>query len=74
MYVNRKIVHYINIQAICDSDLKYIDVVAKWPGSTHHDALFGDSRASIKELPAGTFQPCMDGSSVTAGILCEPIY
>ena len=39
-----------------------------------HDAFIGDSRASIKELPAGIFQPYMDGFSVTASILCDPIY
>ena len=27
--------HSINIQAMYDSDLKFIDVVAKWPGCTH---------------------------------------
>ena len=35
IYVNRKNEHSINIQAICDSNLKLMDVVAKWPGNTH---------------------------------------
>ena len=35
IYVNRKNTHSINIQSKCDSELKCIDVVAKWPGSTH---------------------------------------
>ena len=36
IYVNGGNEHSINIQAICDSDLKFMDVVAKWPGSTHN--------------------------------------
>ena len=35
IFVNRKNFHSINIQAICDSRWKFIDIVAKWPGSTH---------------------------------------
>ena len=35
-YVNRKQYHSINMQAICDSNLIFQDVVARWPGS-HHD-------------------------------------
>ena len=34
-YVNRKKFHSINVQAICDSNLVFMDVVAKWPGSSH---------------------------------------
>ena len=35
LFVNRKNFHSIDIQAICDSDLKFIDIVAKWTGGTH---------------------------------------
>ena len=35
LFVNRKNFHSINVQVICDSDLKFIDIVAKWPGCTH---------------------------------------
>lgn len=34
-YVNRKGWHSINVQIVCDSKMKIIDLVARWPGSTH---------------------------------------
>ena len=34
-YVNRKGVHTINVQAVCDMNMKFLDIVAKWPGSSH---------------------------------------
>ena len=34
-YVNRKGFHSINIQGICDANLLFRDVVARWPGSSH---------------------------------------
>lgn len=37
MYVNRKGFHSINVQAMCDANLVFVDVVAKWHGS-HHDS------------------------------------
>ena len=73
IYMNRKNEHSINIQAICDSDLKFMDVVTKWPGSTH-DAFIWRQSGINKELPVGIFQLCRDGSSVTVGILYDPIY
>ena len=37
LFVNRKNFHSINIQAMCDANLVFLDVVAKWHGS-HHDS------------------------------------
>ena len=34
-YVNRKKFHSVNIQGICDANLVFLDVMAKWPGSCH---------------------------------------
>jgi len=33
-YVNRKGVHIINVQAVCDANMRLLDIVAKWPDST----------------------------------------
>ena len=53
--VNRKNFHSINIQAICDSKLKFIDIVAKWPRSTHDAFIWRQSeinlRISNREIP-----------------------
>ena len=35
VYVNRKGYHSINTQIICGADYKIINLVARWPGSTH---------------------------------------
>ena len=42
-YVNRKGVHTINVQAVCDPNMRLLDVVAKWPGSTHDSFIWRSS-------------------------------
>ena len=36
IYVERKTDgHYMNIQLVCDADLRFLDAVVKWPGSVN---------------------------------------
>ena len=42
-YVNRKKFHSINIQTICDHNLVFLDVVAKWPGAAHDSFILSAS-------------------------------
>ena len=45
--------HCINIRAHCDSNLKLIEVVSKWPGSTHDAFICGHSGINQKIANAG---------------------
>ncbi|XP_062584804.1 putative nuclease HARBI1 [Saccostrea cucullata] len=48
LYVNRKNFHSINVQGVCDSDLRFTNLVAKWPGSSHDSFIWTDSALSLK--------------------------
>lgn len=43
VFRNRKGYFSINVQAIGNADLKLINVVARWPGSTHDATIFNNS-------------------------------
>ncbi|CAH2109216.1 unnamed protein product [Euphydryas editha] len=40
---NRKGYFSLNVQAICDADLKFMNVVARWPDSAHDATIFNNS-------------------------------
>jgi hypothetical protein len=42
-YVNRKGYHSINVQVIVDGDDKFINIVTKWPGSSHDSRVLKES-------------------------------
>lgn len=42
-FVNRKGYHSINVQLVCDPDLKIINCEVKWPGSTHDSRILRES-------------------------------
>ena len=48
LFINRKNFHSINVQGVCDSDLRFTNIVAKWPGSSHDSFIWTDSVLSAK--------------------------
>ncbi|XP_057189413.1 putative nuclease HARBI1, partial [Triplophysa rosa] len=45
-YVNRKSIHSINVQIICDAAHIITNVEAKWPGSVHDSRIYRESSLS----------------------------
>ncbi|XP_053395214.1 putative nuclease HARBI1 [Mercenaria mercenaria] len=41
-YVCRKGFHAINMQAVVDSNMRFLDIVARWPGSQHDSFIFNN--------------------------------
>ena len=56
-YVNRKGFHSINVQAICNANLEFINVTARWPGGTHDSFILGHSHVG-QRFSAGDCDGC----------------
>ncbi|PIK50175.1 putative nuclease HARBI1 [Apostichopus japonicus] len=48
VFVSRKGRHAINVQLICSAKYKIINVVARWPGSTHDSRILSESLVGIQ--------------------------
>lgn len=51
-YVNRKHFHSINVQIICDAQMRLTNIVARWPGATHDSYILTNSMVGMR-LQAG---------------------
>lgn len=48
LYRNRKGYYSINVQAVCDANLRISSLVARWPGSTHDARILNNSVLSVR--------------------------
>ena len=48
LFINRKRVYSVNVQATCDADGKITNIVARWPGSTHDSRILENSQLYLK--------------------------
>lgn len=48
LYRNRKGFFSWNVQTVCDAQLRILDIVARWPGSTHDQTIFNNSRIKAR--------------------------
>lgn len=55
IYRNRKSYFSINTQVVAGADLKILDIVGRWPGSTHDSTIFNASQLRAR-FEGGQFQ------------------
>ena len=77
-YFSYKMFHSINVQAVCDSQGRFVDIDCHWPGSVHDAKIFSNSniRSSIacNFLPI-TFRLLIPGTAKVPNFLIgDPAY
>lgn len=54
-YRNRKGWFSFNVQAVCSADMKIINIVTRWPGSSHDQTVFNNSNVKM-QLERGDYR------------------
>lgn len=75
MFRNRKGYFSINTQAVCDADLKIMNIIARWPGSVHDSTIFNDSalRVDFERRIYNNFYLLGDSGYPCKNILLTPL-
>ena len=68
----------LNIQALCDSKGKFLDVECRWPGSVHDAKMFANSAINLKicngDLPRTVYQILPGFEGVQNYLIGDPAY
>ncbi|XP_056121345.1 putative nuclease HARBI1 [Rhinichthys klamathensis goyatoka] len=70
VFVNRKNFHSINVQIVFNAACKILDIVAKWPGSTHDVRMLSES--GIRQLFERCYVPANCHLLGDSGYPCKP--
>ncbi|KAA0725346.1 putative nuclease HARBI1 [Triplophysa tibetana] len=70
VFVNRKNFHSINVQIVFNAACKILDIVAKWPGSTHDARILSES--GIRQLFERRYVPANCHLLGDSGYPCKP--
>ncbi|CAC5414332.1 HARBI1 [Mytilus coruscus] len=63
IYVSRKKYHSIKVQGICDSNLKFLNIVSQWPGGTHDAFIWSNSNVCEMFENSTISEGCLLGDS-----------